>query len=197
MTTTAGRAGEGGVLLAGATGFLGMELLARYLERTDRPIFTLFRAPDSGRARARLADLLRVLFGRSEVHEGRVVALAGDVEREGLGLAPADRDLVTSGVSEIVHCAATVEFNASLRDSRRINVEGTRHVIALARLCARIGRLRRFAHVSTAYVSGDHRGFFAEDDLDVGQRFRNPYERSKFEAEQLVRAAAADLPAVT
>jgi hypothetical protein len=36
MTTTAGRAGGDGVLLTGATGFLGMKLLARYLERTDR-----------------------------------------------------------------------------------------------------------------------------------------------------------------
>jgi thioester reductase-like protein len=196
MTTTAGRAGEGGVLLTGATGFLGMELLARYLERTDRPIFTLIRARDAGGAKARLAGLLRRL-GRSELHGGRVVALAGDVEREGLGLAPADRDLVASGASEIVHCAATVEFNASLADSRRINVEGTRHVLALARRCARIGILRRLTHVSTAYVAGDHRGYFGEDDLDVGQRFRNPYEQSKFEAEHLVRAAAADLPAVT
>jgi thioester reductase-like protein len=62
------------------------------------------------------------------------VAVAGDVEREGLGLAPSDRELVTSGISEIVHCAATVEFNASLRECRRINVEGTRHVLALARV---------------------------------------------------------------
>jgi thioester reductase-like protein len=197
MTTIAGRAGEGGVMLTGATGFLGMELLGRYLERTDRPIFTLIRAADSSGAKARLGELLKRLFGRPEPHDGRVVALAGDVEREGLGLTARDCDIVTHGVSEIVHCAATVEFNASLPDSRRTNVEGTRHVLALARRCARAGGLRRFAHVSTAYVAGDHRGYFAEDNLDVGQRFRNPYERSKFEAEHLVRSAARDLPAVT
>ncbi len=32
-----------GVLLTGATGFVGMELLARYLERTDRRVFALVR----------------------------------------------------------------------------------------------------------------------------------------------------------
>ena len=41
-----------------------------------------------------------------------------------------------------------------------------------------------FGYVSTAYVAGTHEGEFTEDDLDVGQGFRNSYERSKFEAEQ-------------
>ncbi|MEA2138323.1 MAG: hypothetical protein QOG56_1473, partial [Solirubrobacteraceae bacterium] len=39
-----------------------------------------------------------------------------------------------------------------------------------------------------------HRGSFGEDDLDVGQRFRNPYEQSKFEAELVVREHGARLP---
>ena len=32
---------ESGVLLTGATGFVGMELLARYLERSDRRVYAL------------------------------------------------------------------------------------------------------------------------------------------------------------
>jgi long-chain acyl-CoA synthetase len=55
------------------------------------------------------------------------------------------------------------------------------------------GGLRRYAHISTAYVAGTHHGGFAECDHDRGQDFRNSYERSKFEAEALVRAAG--LPA--
>ena len=35
---------------------------------------------------------------------------------------------------------------------------------------------------------------FREDQLDVGQSFRNPYERSKFEAERMIRERAAGLP---
>ena len=99
--------------------------------------------------------------------------------------------------SEIVHCAATVSFVTGLEDSRRINVEGTRRVLGLAERCARRDVLQRFVHVSTAYVAGTHDGLFGEDDLDVSQRFRNGYERSKFEAEQLVRAHAPLLPAIT
>jgi long-chain acyl-CoA synthetase len=54
--------------------------------------------------------------------------------------------------------------------------------------------LRRFSYISTAYVAGDHRGRFSEDDLDLGQSFRNAYERSKFEAESLVARARRRLP---
>ena len=49
--------------------------------------------------------------------------------------------------------------------------------------------LERFVHVSTAYVGGTHVGRFGEDDLDVGQGFRNTYEQTKLEAERVVRAS--------
>jgi thioester reductase-like protein len=188
---------EGNVLLTGATGFLGMELLARYLQRTDKNVLALVRATDREQARERIDRVLHLLFGRADADEGRVIAIPGDVERDGLGLAPFDGDEVVSSVSEIVHCAATVSFVTGLTESKRINVEGTRHVLGVAERCANSGALRRLTHVSTAYVAGTHSGEFGEDDLWVGQRFRNPYERSKYDAEQLVRQYASVLPAVT
>ena len=63
-----------------------------------------------------------------------------------------------------------------------------------ANLCAERGGLNRFAHVSTAYVAGTHRGPFYEDDLDRRQHFNNTYELSKWEAEKLVRERAERLP---
>ena len=42
----------GRVFLTGATGFVGMEVLARYLERGSRPVTCLVRA-ESTRPRAR------------------------------------------------------------------------------------------------------------------------------------------------
>jgi long-chain acyl-CoA synthetase len=87
-----------------------------------------------------------------------------------------------------------VSFTLSLERSREINVEGTRRVLELAELCQKRGKLRRYAHISTAYVAGTHRGEFREEQLDVGQNFRNPYEQSKFEAEQLVHTHAHLLP---
>jgi long-chain acyl-CoA synthetase len=66
-------------------------------------------------------------------------------------------------------------------------------VVELARLAHDRGGLERYAHVSTAYVAGTHCGRFRECDYDVSQTFRNSYEQSKFEAEELVRSSR-DLP---
>ena len=46
--------------------------------------------------------------------------------------------------------------------------------------------LERFVHVSTAYVAGDRVGVVSEHDGNVGQGFRNTYERTKLEAEEIV-----------
>jgi thioester reductase-like protein len=184
---------SGGVLLTGATGFLGMELLARYLELTDRRVYALVRGANDHQAAGRVERTLHSLFGAAHPYAKRVVALRGDVTRPGLGLG-GRRDALAEGVGEIVHCAASVSFELGLEDSRAINVEGTRRVLEFAKRCHARGGLRRLSHVSTAYVAGEHGGCFSEDDLDVGQRFRNAYEQSKFEAERLVARARGRLP---
>jgi long-chain acyl-CoA synthetase len=184
----------GAILLTGATGFVGIELLARYLQLTDRDVVVLIRARDDEHARERLEQTLECAFGTAEPYLHRVRALAGDITHDGLGLDPDVALEVAASVSEIVHGAASVSFDLPLGASLTINVEGTRRMLAFAELCALEGGLRRFTYVSTAYVAGTHRGRFGEDDLDVGQSFRNPYEQSKFEAEHVVREAAARLP---
>ena len=182
-----------GVLLTGATGFLGMELLARYLERTDRRVYALVRGADDREAAERLRGALRCLFGAGHPYGERVVAVRGDLTRSRLGLR-GRCDALAEEVSEIVHGAASVSFELGLRDARAVNVEGTRRVLEFAERCLARGGLRRLSHISTAYVAGEHGGCFSEDDLDVGQRFRNAYEQSKFEAECLVDGRRGRLP---
>ncbi|MGH2919206.1 MAG: SDR family oxidoreductase, partial [Solirubrobacteraceae bacterium] len=174
------------VLLTGATGLVGIELLARYLERTDRTVYALVRAKSARHADERMRETLESAFGTADRFAGRVRALAGDITRPGMGLDPAIAYDVGQAVTEIVHGAASVSFDMDLETSREVNVEGTRELLEFAEFCRRHGGLRRFTYISTAYVAGEHRGAFTEDDLDVGQRFRNAYEQSKFEAEQLV-----------
>ncbi len=183
------------LLLTGATGFLGMELLAGYLERTDRHVYALVRGVNDRQARARLEHTLARLFGAGHPYGERVSAVRGDIARPGLGLGGRRRAALAERVSEIVHSAATVSFETELHTARAINVEGTRRVLELAARCqARGAGLRRMTHISTAYVAGQYGGCFSEDDLDVGQSFRNPYEQSKFEAEQLVAEWRTRLP---
>ena len=171
-----------------------MEVLARFLERTDRRIYALVRADGADKARDRLGDTLSTLFGPRDRYADRVVAVPGDIETDGLGLDASTRERLAREVSDIVHCAASVSFALPLEESREINVAGTRRLLELGVECRERGGLRRFSYVSTAYVAGTHAGEFREDQLDVGQDFRNPYERSKFEAEQLVHSYRDRLP---
>ncbi len=182
-----------GVLLTGATGFIGMQVLARYLERTTRPVYVLVRGRDRREASARLELTLSRLYGPVHPFAGRAIAVRGDITRPALGLGPKVDDLAER-VSEIVHGAASVSFSLGLHESRAINVSGTRTVLRFAERCQMRGGLRRMSYVSTAFVCGEHDGCFSEDDLCVGQSFRNPYERSKFEAERMVGSARERVP---
>jgi long-chain acyl-CoA synthetase len=186
---------SGDLLLTGATGFVGMELLGRYLERSDRRIITPIRAPDDAAATRRLHDTLHGLFGarRASSYKRRVEPVAADLTAPGLGLPASRREEIAGRIEQIIHSAASVSFSLPLPESRSINVEGTERVLELASLAKARGGLRLYAHISTAYVSGTHCGRFHEADHDLGQEFRNPYEQSKFEAERLVRSRR-DLP---
>jgi thioester reductase-like protein len=181
------------ILLTGATGFLGMDALARLIEREGEQIVVLVRAHDDDEARERLQTVLTRLYDQPPAAAAQVQAVRGDLLKEGLGLSVKDRERLISSVDRVIHCAASISFELPLGEAREINVEGVARVLELAREIADGGSLRRLVHVSTAYVSGRHAGEFSEEDLDVGQEFRNTYERSKNEAEQLLRGAS-DLP---
>ena len=178
------------VFLTGATGFLGMEVLARLLEAGDREVIALVRASDDAAAEDRLHGVLGALYREPSNHRDRVRAVAGDVTSPGLGLENGRRTALAEEVGAVMHCAASIAFDLPLDEARAINVEGTREVIGFARECKALGgRLERFIHVSTAYVSGKYEGTFRERQLDAGQEFRNTYEQTKWEAEHVVREA--------
>jgi len=184
------------VFLTGATGFLGMEVLVRLLERGDRDVVALVRAPDGPAAEARLDATLRKLWRDPSPYRHRVRAVAGDLTAPGLGLRQAERTALAEECGAVLHCAASISFDLPLEEARAINVEGTREMIGFAREAKALGRLDRFLHVSTAFVAGEYPGTFRERQLIAGQTFRNTYEQTKWESEQLIADAADLAPAV-
>ncbi len=185
------------VLLSGATGFVGAALLARYLDQTDRPLIALVRAQTAPEADARMRSLLHELYDptTAQAHSARCTAVAADLQRPRLGLGPGDREQIARAASEVVHCAASVSFDLPLPEARAVNTAGVRRVAQLAELCTILGDgLDRFAHVSTAYVAGNRTGTFAENDKHCGAGFRNTYEQTKYEAEELLRQWPKPLP---
>jgi thioester reductase-like protein len=183
-----------GIVLSGATGFLGGEVLARLLMRERRPIYVLIRAGDEAEARARLETTLIELMGSAAPWTDRTHAVPADLTRPRLGLDRDRHSWLARRAEWVIHCAASVSFTLGLPESRAINVEGTTRMLDLAGRAHRRGVLSCFTHVSTAYVAGTHDGTFCERDLDLGQEHRNPYERSKLEAEEEVRARSGELP---
>jgi long-chain acyl-CoA synthetase len=184
------------VFLTGATGFLGMEVLARLLEAGERDVLALVRAPDADAAQARLDGVLAKLWKDPSPYRGRARAVAGDVTQPGLGIGNGERAAVAEEAGAVLHCAASITFDLPLDEARAINVEGTREVIGFARQAKALGRMDRFIHVSTAYVAGNHAGVFRERQLDAGQTFRNTYEQTKWEAEHIVNEATDLSPAI-
>jgi thioester reductase-like protein len=180
------------ILVTGTTGFLGGELLVRLVEQTDREVVALIRARDDAAAQARLDAQLATLLPPGHVPDGRVRAVAADLDTPGLGMTPADRRALVRDVTAIVHSAASVSFTLPLPDAFRINVGGTREMLDLAE---RAPRLERFVHVSTAYVAGDRPGPYREEERDLGQTSRNTYEQTKLLAE--VEVEERGLPGTT
>lgn len=184
------------VLLSGATGFLGMEVLVRLLERSDSDVIVLVRASDRDAAVERLIGVFSQLYDKLPLAAGRVHAICADMSQADLGLSSADRREILARTTSIVHCAASIAFDLPLDEARNINAGGAARMLELAQELNATGRLRRMVHVSTAYVCGRHTGVFSESQLDVGQTFRNTYERSKAHAERILRSSASDLPLV-
>ena len=79
------------IFLTGATGLLGMELLARYLERTDRHVYALVRPADDADNDERLRAVTEELSGNRDAFLARWTAVPGDIEAPGLGIEPARR----------------------------------------------------------------------------------------------------------
>jgi NAD(P)-dependent dehydrogenase (short-subunit alcohol dehydrogenase family) len=155
--------------VTGATGFIGRHLVAELLER-EGTIYVLVREGSRGK--------LDALVQRLGATEGRIVPVAGDLSKPGLGVEGFDEP-----IDHLFHLAAVYDVEADEEASDRANVEGTQHVIEFANA----HHVGRFHHVSSIAVAGEYRGVFQEDMFDEGQRLPHHYHRTKYESERLVR----------
>lgn len=177
-------AGEGQVhFVTGYPGFIGKRLVhALATEQPGARIYVLVQEKFEADATA----YVRSLPGGQHIQ-----VLVGDVVDMDLGLSGPEYKRLLSEVTDIWHLAAIYYLGVRKEHARRVNVDGTRRMLDLGR---EVHDLRRFNHMSTAWVCGDRVGVIAEDELEMGQRFRNAYEETKYHAEILVRDAMADLP---
>ncbi|MBI1998987.1 MAG: SDR family oxidoreductase [Parcubacteria group bacterium] len=162
------------ILLTGATGALGGELLKRLILRGESVVCL---------SRARGEETPRERIERTTGRNEKVEVLSGDICEPWCGVSPEARAHFRGRVAKVIHCAASISF-WDRAEAEATNIRGVENVLALAEALG----AREFHHISTAYVCGAA-AEFAEGDIPQNgtHRPRNVYEETKQKGEALVR----------
>ena len=160
--------------VTGATGFIGRYLVANLLRRGE-PVYVLVRRGSQKKLAA-----LREHWGADEK---QVIAIAGDLSKERMGVADADIRKLKGKVKHLFHLAAIYDLSASAEDQQLANVEGTRNAVRFAEAI----NAGCFHHVSSIAAAGLYDGVFREDMFEEAEDLDHPYFRTKHDSEGIVR----------
>ena len=186
-----------GILLTGATGFLGAFLLDSLLTQSDATLYILVRGESVEAAKRRLRHIIiHTLDSKAPIKafDQRVSIVLGDLEQPLLGLEQRDWNRLSSRVDSIYHNAALVNYLLDYQRMRASNVEGTRRILDFA-FC---GRRKQLNYISTTFIFGwASKAVLYEQDQNEDMGYLDfGYSQSKWVAEQLVFSAMAQgLPA--
>lgn len=169
-------------LITGFPGFIARRLVATLLAAdADLRITALVEARMAGAAR----DAAAAIDG------DRIALLSGDIGDRLLGLGEDEYGRLAGDVTDVHHLAAVYDLAVPRETAQRVNVDGTGNVLDFCRTCT---DFRRLHYVSTAYVAGVRTGVVYEHELSLGQRHKNHYEATKFQAEVWVREEMHRVP---
>lgn len=189
-TMEAFRSGErqelGDVLLAGATGYLGIHVLEEIITSIESKVFCLVRPKEGTSGEKRLKNLLEYYFGHdhAEYFASRINVIEGDAtDPDSL------RDFSPDSNMTVINCAASVKHFAKGNEIERTNVDSVKN---LAAWCEENNS--RLVHISTGSIIGGRKnglppeGYrFDEHVLFAGQTVNhNQYIHSKFMAERFI-----------
>ena len=179
------------ILVTGATGWVGVHLLAELLQTTEATIYCLVRAINAEEGHARLLDALHS-------HElnvdasclNRIEPICGDLAEPRFGLSETEWQALSAHVDSIYHLGASVNVLADYATHRRNNVAPLDSVLSLA-----------FAHhlkpvfvvspltVSRRHIDGRLVVFEKECVHNDPAGLMTGYAQSKWAAEQILTAA--------
>jgi len=193
------------IVITGATGLLGRNLLyevirQNFTQADKTQVFLLGRGsaemPLEQRIRAQVmddgADYLSAYCSHQDLQDfldSSIHCIDADLDADRLGLSRDDfAALHWERIDLFFHVAALTDFRDTppvITALKRTNIEGTRCVLELVRALD----VRQFCYIGSAYSCGSQSGHIEPDYINTAERFRNPYERTKLEAEILVRDA--------
>ncbi|WP_169308769.1 AMP-binding protein [Paracoccus gahaiensis] len=172
-----------GILLTGATGFLGGHVLAEAARHLppDQVIYCLVR-PRTHDPRTRLAAKARALG----VPQDRFVVLGGAIEEPQFGLDAATHDALARQVHTVIHCAATVNLAV---DRARMEAWSQAGITAILGFCRDAGAALAFS--SSTSIFPDSGGPWPEAPATAFDGISG-YGAAKIVAEQAIAQAGID-----
>lgn len=182
------------VLLTGATGFLGKEILVQAAadRRIDQVVAVVraetVRDPKTKAVVKVLSPEQRgaLLLKRLQITGARARKfrfVAGDIEKPDLGIAAGELSRLETSLSHVIHCAASVSFDDPYETSYRANVLGSRNALAFSRRMQRAPGSRFVNHIAieTSYIHGRKKSSIAQEGSLTFPRhfYNNFYELTK------------------
>jgi len=145
-----------GILVTGATGFVGRFLLSQLLRETTAIIYCLVRAESAQNAANRVKiNLLKWDLWREDF-EKRVVGVPGDLALPRLGLNVIDYNDLSEAVGVVYHCATSMNHLETYSMAKATNVGGAKELLRLS-MC---GSAKLMNFISTL-------GIFDSSDIDA------------------------------
>lgn len=179
------------ILLTGATGYLGCNILNQVLKLTNYNIFLLIRPDDRHDPYRRINEAFTYYFNKSldTVLNIRVFVVKGDIEKNKLGLSEEAYKNLANKIDSIIHAAALVKHYGDEDHFYSVNVQGTINLLELSRLT----QLRDFHYISTLSVlnfafAPDHNQYiYTENDSPENlEESHNIYNKTKLQGEREV-----------
>ncbi|XP_044261425.1 fatty acyl-CoA reductase wat-like [Tribolium madens] len=142
------------LFLTGGTGFVGKLILEKLLRECPeiKKIFLIVRPKKGKTPQERFEELFDMpcfeLLKSTKINISEKVSLVdGDCQEPFLDLSAQNLDLLREEVTCVIHAAANVKFDQSLKEAA-FNVRATRDLLELAK---QMPNLKSFVYVSTAY----------------------------------------------
>ena len=192
------------IVITGATGLIGRNLLFEIIKQNlnrldDIEIIVLGRNKDGTNIGSRIRNIVlndglyyisptesqRTII--EEYSKTQIKAIYADLDKDKLSLKQDDfNKLKSSPIDAFFHLAALTDlrYTPGVGEAlEKTNVYGTQKILDLVSSLA----VKKFFYTGTAYSCGNTTGNVKPNYINSGNKFRNPYERTKLQAEILVR----------
>lgn len=179
------------VLLTGATGYLGCNILNQLLTQTNYNIYLLVRAISRAVAIDRVSKKYQFYFEEAldDSVDKRIFIFTSDIEQKNLGLSPEEYHNLTTKIDSVIHAAALVKHYGEYNKFYSANVIATINLLEFSKETS----LKDFHYISTTGVlkcMSIANGMVTqctEDDLPITTEvFNNVYVQTKLLGEHQI-----------